>query len=835
MANLRNQQLKVFNQWNKGVQNIPATHLINDTAFTKGIDFNITDSTIKPAKGLTSLKELGNTTKAFLKENVKGEDTELQFDKDISYINYADTVYYIEKPKSPLKQVAKDGGNIVKVNALIAKPEVTVATTTDITQSIQTIQNEVYQRYTDLQLDCYAEPINKYYESLAVLTASGVTGEADEFANYDFGTITIDNYREKLGEMQVKAENLKSAVHKAVEETKGEFTQRITQACDGTPLWSEWRLLDESKLTSYNVKYKKDSAYDPLLYEYNLQYIDNYQRQGAIFSVRNRRNLIAMLEAVKATNILKYVPIDSSLNSSNPWFGNTVSFQYYSFQKAIQQSIDTLTAVNTQQPSNYFDNYSDDKANEAVNLMGGAYKAMVVHITIFLLKHIANDGVGGIVGKQVNGDAMTLQQFSVGFTELHKRLVEADDQLRDYNFTTKLQEVTEVSVVAKNTITKAYSAPFTKTIFIRDGFTVAPPNTPNTEYLVYLKLDGSAESTLVDTITSTKEIKPEYPRKGSVIVNPFQIATPHEDFSSIVEYRGAIFLNRENTQEVWYTNPNDPHSMTATSFIKMPQDVKAMKSASAGVFVWTTNNSMYLLTGSPRDVQGNNTLAIKLVGEGSEILGNNAVASHDSLVVWLSSYSIHNTSGFGSADTTKYVWKPPKIDKVVSSKFHHGKVYFLVDTKVDGRQLITYDTSRKSVEVSNAQGMTGLTDIDGELVGIIDHKAYTIGTNVTELLPYDVTLKSFGGYSYDTRLRFHSVTVAHDAKPYSEWNKDYFTRVILFVDGNPVAERIIQGTTATRLDLPALNNTGQEISVQLIGKLNIKSVRVRYSTHDWED
>jgi hypothetical protein len=312
------------------------------------------------------------------------------------------------------------------------------------------------------------------------------------------------------------------------------------------------------------------------------------------------------------------------------------------------------------------------------------------------------------------------------------------------------------------------------------------------------------------------------------------------DFNLIAEYGGSIFLGKVGSQSLYFSKTGKPEDIPALNELKTSQPIRAMQTAGAGLFIWTTDDALYLLTGRENNGKGNNTLAIKRVGSGVTIKSAGAVCSHDNLVVWMSNGSIHNTSGYGSADATRAVWTPPK-GKVLQTLYHHGKVYFLMEDST----LILYDTKFKYIlKTKPPKGFIyeSLSTFEGRLFAVMSDNTTT--KQFVELfkgdnfLDYDFTLKTFSGYSHDTRLRFNNIVISHDDVPHRYKGVDtkaIRTEVELYIDDYLVAQQTLSGRDATRIHFPARNNVGQGMYIRCKGSLKLRSFRLRYNTIDYED
>jgi len=850
MARQRNHQLKVYNQFNAGEQNIPADHLINNNAFSRGVNFDLTDSTLRPIR---EDKQLPNPTilpetKAYIQENIKGEDTDLQFDTEIDYINYADTVYYIEDTDSgsPLMQInPKDN---TKVPALPTLSGELVVSNAD---SIDTGIKEEYDK-VGTALTNFETKVSLAISEQSTTTAMGISNpllnnlkaRASVFTNPPSG-ITLDTYKEILDTGKEQLKDLTDRISTYIAETEGDLVARIKSAiADQRYAYSLIRnpVLDTAPPESHGGTDAYRWSYINVNRHAELERNLEYELSLVAYLGRYSGVLANFVEEFTTNSIYGYYGISFktfNTESKDVYRATLKSIREEAF--TAKRILDKLAPLELGTQIDWLDNIDTHIAN-VLNILTRDEVNLVVDIVKGLCLAVASSNnndrfFGWLSGKY---HTITLSEANTRMQTLHTELKAFRDAVDEVSIEDNiLGNISEYSVVGHNTDTGAYTNMIrSDEVYDKNGLTLTFTENGLDEYLIYRrKSTEGSEFQLVKTVTSSPVVlTTPYPKFGAVPVLPYRIKEPHNDYTTIAEYKGAIFLNRKESQEIYYTSPNNPHDMKATSFIKMPQDVKAMKSAGSGLFIWTTNNALYLLTGSPRSVQNENTLSIKLVGEGVDIIDKNSVTSQDSLVVWLSDYAIHNTSGYGSADATKYVWKPPKIDKVIQSLVFKNKIYFLC--KEGGSNfLIEYDTSRKATTRISTE-VQSLSIIGTQLVGLRtgDSKPYALFEG-TDLKEYDVSLKRYSGYSYDVRQVFSNISIFHTPRPYADIPPNLADKstVTVYIDDARVQTQELQGLGATRIVIPTMNAIGYSLRIDIKGKLGIKSARVRYTTKDWED
>lgn len=830
MAQQSNQHLKVYNQFNAGVQNVPSDHLINDAAFSKGVNFDLVDSTLRPVRTdkLLLTPTLPLNTKQYIKENIKGQDTDLMFDTRILYINYGDTVYYLENTEdgSPLKQIAIDGSND-KVNALpTISGDVTVSNQGNVDISTQ-LARELQDIDTAFTI-FYAYDVVQYYQTPerphTPLFFEGVQEAYDTFLTVHQGeTVTQNNVDEIAADLTASKQLLVDTITNTITEMSGTVLSRVTTMAKA-----------DISLVQDSMQYLYHPTVDPNILSPQNDEVDDILNR----LMEKSDYLTRLFNAIMADSISKYIM----------WHLTDWGINFYgSFYTIAKESLDYLGSIYSSYTTYIANNPSADihDYNVWMDILQSAGVSLTQAYQVFkagtVLQFSSVQGYSIITYMQqyerFNTSYTSLNQLEYAYNKLRTQLTTLRERITDVNFTTDvIGNIRTYSVVGRSSKTNAYTNMLrTEPFYAEQGFTLSwTPSDEVDEYYIY-ELSNGDFFKVADTTDSTIDLTLPLERGGPPSV-PYRIAKPHTDYTSIAEYKGSIFLNRKNSQEIYYTMPNNPHDMKVTSYIKMPQNVKAMKTAGSGLFIWTTNNTLFLLTGSPFDVQGNNTLAIKLVGENVDIFNKEAVSSQDALVVWLSDYAIHNTSGYGSADATKYVWTPPKGITPIQTIVNHKNIYFLCKQQDDSKLLIEYDTTRRAVRTIETD-MESLSTIDNDLVGVYDSKAYSIFNGDT-YKEYDVELKRFAGYSFDLRQRFSNITVFHTPVSYKDVPIDITneTKISIYIDEALVVDSVVvQGLQSTRIPIPSTNNVGYSIKVRLTGRLCIKSVRLRYAPINYED
>ena len=838
MATLRNHQLKVWNKFDAGVQNVPADHLIEDTAFAHARDVNVSDSTIRPIRGHKILPiHPPNGTKATIKENVKGEDTLLYFNTPIQFVNYADTVYYIEDTDtgSKFKQIAIDGTK-AHIDAL---PDLNGDLVVSTEGSAVSVFNKLIAKVKTLHGNYF---YNSLHDPRIVDNHSNEwRSAADTILNtYQEPDIWDSTFNDSLDT------NLTT---QQVEEEEPRYSKAYSKMTTGVQ-----HILDELNDTFANRMNTFEHLYDvrPLMYHgYAIPTLYSCGTDEINVALYDNRTAIADMlnKAVTEQSLLKYIPAirvrDGDTNNGiNPCNNEWDGVEILSVPLAHRDSyVPVVDAVKTLANKFYELPPGRTTTGEKVDAIRQTFwnQPKYAHLMVFIL----NTFFAG-TDSYATSNSTFKQEYEDMWNTWKDHLKVYQEGLEGIKITTSFSDhITDYAVVGFDDRNKAYTNTLRKAnVFEEPGKTVTvaiQPTSGITKYYLYRRINGGTDFLKAFDIppngTLTFNVDDIPKEGGSVIPYLYRVHPQPDDFVDITEYKGAIYLVRKDSQEIWFSDTGNPHNVGANNYIKTPQPVKAIQSAEAGVFVWTTNNTLYLLTGESHTGAGENTLALKLIAQDVDVIDRHSVVSIDNLVIWLSPYAIHNTSGYGSSDATRLYWNPPKIDNVVSSLVHHNIAYFLVDTATDGRKLIAYDYRLKRVFDYTADDIQDLQIIDGNLSGLRSDGQVIQFFAGSSKNPYSVTLKRYAGYSFDTRLRFTNLTIYHDAKPYRDidFSKDDRTTVRVFIDGWLVGSEDLQGTQATRVDLPQVNNTGYSIQVELEGTLAIRSVRLRYTTHDWED
>jgi len=862
MAQQGNNQLKIYNQFNAGEQNVPADHLINDKAFSKGVNFDLVDSTLRPVRTdkVLSTPTIPTNTEQYIQENVKGEDVDLFFDKPIDYVNYGDTVYYLDTvlEGSPLKQITTDG-SLSSVEAFpIITGDLTIVGSSedDIVLELQRYYDRLSSAYQDYVADVSTNvdqqnvTTQEYYGgSYHTVTTNALldrykTYTADSELQDDITNVTYETYPTVFNSIKERFKNCIDETSTMIAETEGTIKDRLAQV--------------DAERAGFPSTYlgDTDSSNFPVIYGNTMGalILRNVNPETHV-AANNRYHWLVKFANALILEVDKY--LDYSMCSymavkthsfKHEDTGAVFTEDYPSIKAWGERTKTTLQAIIDRKAQDgvdgwvSFPDYPTDEekayAKSITSYEDRASAIMFLHFCFtWSIKVVLWDTAAS---ENPYYHDITPATVSSNFLQINAKTKDFREALEAVNVEQEVFEgLSSYAVVGYNDKINTYTNMIRSSdVLDNSGVTLSfSPEPSISKYLIYRRGANDTEYTLqTETTTFPVTINPEYSTDGLVPVVPYRIQEPHTDYVSIAEYRGAIFLNRKNSQEIYYTMPNNPHDMKATSYIDMPQDVKAMKSAGSGLFIWTTNNALYLLTGSPRNVQLQNTLNIKLVGENVDIINKRSVTSQDALVVWLSDYAIHNTSGYGSANATKYVWKPPEGLVPIQTIVYKKNIYFLCSTST-GNLLIEYDTSRKAVRTIDTE-VKSLSVIGTNLVGVSENNAYHMFKGDT-YKEYDVELKRFAGYTYDLRQRFTNITVFHTPKPYEDevpLDMSNITKVYIYIDEALVVDGIvIQGLQATRIPIPSTNNVGYSIKVRLKGSLGIKSVKLRYTAINYED
>ena len=866
MAQQRNHQLKVINQFGGGIQNIPADHLIQEDAYSSAINVNTKDSTLRPTRrGL--IKSIGYN-RTYLAENIDGATKEIIIQSKLSYINYANSLYYVLNDGSSLLKYV-DGKSYVKALPTLTNDVLRVIGKGD--NASQTFNNEVNN----------IDPILRNY--VADIDASLTQTQKSTTDLYGF----FDHSILKDFKTKVRAIN---------------DIETPTQATLGTALVSLQQAVNDLVTTTVSMKTKSDGELiDRLIAAttkpaFTQMYagIENgekhtiweamlYMWMTGDYSRSRQDTAVAGL----GKYITEYINTLQSLIDDSAWMfvGQTVQTRWVSddgtnknitsswkslhdtaedhivMAKAVRDRLNTI-AGSTPPPASVTDNpqYYIDAINQAIP-QSTAMREFVLFAVFMKNRILSYEKVSGYQSVK-NGDLAdgntysntTLSQMNINmhnFNTLTSTLTTNLEALSIATTGSLDEDFAEYGLVVYDKVVKAYSDMLRSgLVYDKDGvtifFTAGLQDDHWDEVILYRKAKGDPQFTEVRRFEKALErtdieLKPPF-NKGAVPITPYRVKEPPLDFTAMAEYKGSIFLARKDSEELWFTQTGRPDIMNALDFIKVPQPIKTIKSAGAGVFIWTTNDTVYLLTGLVNDGQGNNTLNIKRVADGTPILKGQGATSVDNLVIWISPHGIHNTSGYGSAESTATTWEfTDKPVRCVDSVVAHHKAYFLVEFEDNKQRLIEYDPTTRRVMEHEASYIQSLTVYDDDLYYVdtedgFDFKLRSFDRG-DELVPYKASLKRFAGYSCDVRQRFTNINVCHTAKPYKDIDRDeeMTSLVKVYVDDWLAGEETIVGTNVTRIDLPQTNNTGYSIRVEIEGTLGIKSIRTRYATIDWED
>ena len=853
MARLRNHQLKVYNTFNGGVQTVPADHLIQENAFTHAINDYTIDGTLRPqrsSKVLTPNPPLNTIT--ILEENVKGVDVRREFDAPIKFVNYGDTIYYLKYASSPLYQLTPD--DTAEERLAFPTLEGTVQTAGNAT-----ISDYLKKQYTDidaLYIDTkttlvpfvakynYVKQIgyahNTILDPLSDKWYYAVEAPAD--------TLTVDTYKEATELTKTRLKELGDYLSLVIAETEGDFKESVRAVLNlpevntfyYNPVDRENSFKTIGGLTSYLIWTHAYRNSVPISQAYQ------YFIEGTM--VKHAGNIAQMLRVVSTKSAFKYIALKYPTAGEEPtnhavyWLGN--SYKTVTVAKVAESALyglDQIASLYLTHGNGLEPSEDDATLSTLLRSVLGDESIKAIYMAVMNIALMGGFARGDQSTPDTTWNTISLNETTLNVSVINQELKKFRDKLDKVKWEEAIHKIGKLGVVGIDRDTYAPSNLIESADIVLDpptAITLTFATMPHCDVYKVYQYVGGVWMHLQDVTTSPATFNLTTPT-GSVATDPYRLKEPKTDFAHIAEKGGVIYLARKGSQEVWYTYPNAPHSMDSTSFIKVPQPIKAMKSSGAGVFIWTNNNTLYLLKGTSDTNPSRNTLTIQLVAENVDVL-DNSVCSVDTLVMWMSQYGIHNTSGFGSAKATSTFWSAESVDRCLQAFTYQQQGYWLVVKKDNTRALIAYDPSRKTIREIDAEGVLSVNEIHGELTLVRE----TDGVRTLEvigkgdkLLPYKVGLKRYAGYSFDTRMKFTNVTIYHTAQPYKEipYDNTATTKVKIYVDDWLVGEEVLQGSQATRVDLPNTNNTGYSIRLEFEGTLGIKSARVRYTTKDWED
>ena len=876
MANIRNQQMKVFNLFTAGEENVVDRHLIHDKGFVDVINVNTDESIIQPAR-TGAPTTVPHYVQHAIRENLGGVDRDIWFNTPVNYVLYGNEVYYVEREGSRYKRAywleETNGIHVKKSNVILGIDNFKA------TRENPEVEDPFRGIYDLIRPQLNKPPAGKFFIRYASLSTYTFFNTFDSFytAKFDPQGDVKAQYDKVKSDLQSMDANLTQAIIDMGDNTP--ISTKLSTACKS----ADFKLLQDS----LNMPYPSDRWYHK-----EGQSIESINASTLAMSIlTDRSDWIKMTEWWARQTYMGYIPFknlvkkDGVIHSVYPAKNHPgiykTKLKYFEdmkdkINKFYDDYHDTYKGKTMSDVAGYWshvqvnmDNLSDLQRElhgiMPVEIMNFAYHFGMKNSQITWAAQ--NDQWGYTQSPEVwlsdDRRLITMTEWDTVISDYIRLYREIRKSIRDYtleDYTTGAFHYYGVEVTddaghrlafqeLKDPIYDKDTKPIKFTFRLDTGveqwahfklvrrdldktthnqmykwLTIVSPADPDVYLENYTSMSGKDQGgydALISDLTTTIDMGDSY--------------------DLIAEYNGSIFLAKSGEQKVYFSKTGMPDRLDATNRIKVSQPITAMQQAGAGLFIWTSDDAMYLLTGYENDGSGKNTIAIKRIANGVGIKSAGAVCALDNLVVWLADDGIHNTSGYGSAATTRGVWLPPK-GKVEQSLVYNGKAYFIVE---GGKTLISYDTNKKVVlrfSAPNASIYRSLSTFEGDLYATVRHN---IGQNETVKLfegdnfkQYDFTTKYFSGYSHDTRLRFNNVVISHDDVPYlykGLKTKATKTEVHIIIDDYVVATHTLAGRDSTVIPLPTTNNVGQAIAFRLVGDLKIRSLRLRYTTHDYED
>lgn len=861
-------QLKVYNKWTGGIENKVEEHLIRDISFTDASNLDNSTGSLRPVRSHRVDKSLNALTTNVIKEHVNDCEPLVELDTTIEFVNYGDTVYYIETEGSPLKQLVKANEAGTECDAVVTQHNTHLSITgtltstgEDIQQSIQTVLDEVYDFYNVEYLTAVNADVSYYDQPIGVHYDGGVP-LGDNLFNlpiynsfYTFKTLTGI----------VDSSNINSVIsnHTALKlDTVNLLTDRITEM-SGTLVARFNTLHNSNLLLSQSLNAIGVNVYTEHVLPAGAS---SYETQAGVLAniVNNLPTFIELMELVIDDSVSQWIYLDALTHIVTPSNGTSLfRGSVEGLAKALLTMFNTLIGaystylVNNSAFTNSF-SPSNALATDIRNFVNSHITDEEIDIMFYGLRKLdisstASQGLK-MIPRRGNATAEyfgeTENTLELRYTNLRQALTTLRDKTSAYNLDTTMGEfIHSYAVVGYSSNTKAYSNLLTlPTVYNDSTITIQgfDAKLEVTDWYLYKKPYNETYYLKIASIPSNEteflNISFDSPL-GSVLGYKDQISTPHSDYIGITEYKGIMFLIQENSQKIWFTEKAYPNRMSSLNFVNASQNIKAISSNGAGVIIWTTNRTVYLLTvGNSSDgATTKDTIAIKQIAQNVGILNARAKTVNDNNVVWLSQYGFHNTSGYGSASITDTFWTPPKdlVEGEVLQTLQIAGIIYILYTPEGAlpNKLLEFEPKTGKILTHNTPTVLSISEIKGRLFGVSTGNELIALFQGDEVTAFNVTLKRFAGYSYDVRQRFLGVMIYHDNKPYKEIDRDTTLEgaVTIDVDCRTIGTTKLTGCTATEVEFPNNNNQGYSVSIKLEGTLKINSVRLKYLTHQWED
>ena len=848
MAKTGRQQLKVWNRFNTGEENVMDKHLIRDTGFVTAENVFIDDATIRPLRGYSVESVYPTDVKHVIKENIKGDDRLIEFNTPVRYVNYNNAVYYVSEEGSPLMMAYSDGG-------VTAKHRPVNTRLSDLTVEVTGAPSVAYNPFQGIT-DAFSTPVKNALVDYEYIPAAKALFDVYGAA------LRGNNNTHTLGDRVQTAVRYRTSMIQLATDLRNQLPDK--------PISEQF--VDDLHTFPFKTEHGIYVVQTVLQKEPMAEWKPDFREQKTLASIiKHADAYLQVLQWYKDRSYMQFVsytnPLfpDENVRLSHEWLDNRMR---------------TLRELKSRIPAEHASKTEDDLTNPETlqwyrdrMIYGGSYtrnigcrvgmrkELDILMDTIFLLgnANIINPWIHRVMTSPADTDASrkyinrcnaprgTMHDLNGAMTTLKQDLQDT------------INKVTAVDVAGTlNTQVRYYgvllwdNATGSTSYVLRD----VPVNAPSGSTL-HFKLNtsqgGKYRAIVLERDINSSDWRRVHTRDNLIVsrrvafnltvdgtgyVKDTQIHTirptdnqEHDNYDLIAEHRGTLFMGQTGKQEVRFTYPNQPNVTDDQHVFMVPQPVKALQSAGAGVFIFTTNRTVYLLTGHElKDVK------IKRIGEGVGVLSAGAVGAVDNLVIWMSKYGIHNTSGYGSSLSTKRMWRPP-ADKGVPERtvILNGVVYFIYPKGF----IISYDYSKHIIlKYQLSKDIKSVSIINGGIFALLSDGKLVKSFAGTKLFNYKVELKRFAGYSFDTRLRFNNVTIAHDDVPYRREGVATVSNgatVTIYVDEREVAKQDIKGYGASRIHIPMQNNTGESVSIAIEGDLRIRSARLRYTTHNYED
>ncbi len=853
MANGRNIQLKVYNHWTGGLENKVEEHLIKDVSFTSLNNLDNSTGSLRPVRSNKQYKVLADGTTDVVKEHVVDCEAFVEFNTTIEFVNYGDTLYYVDTKGSPLKQLTK--ANEDEANTC-DKPTVKHDTHLAITGTITSVGGgslesefsnslqkvySCYIAYKDNEVSNY-----QYYSPNAGLNDmanSFNVAITNVFNNYlTSGEITADTIGTELARHEALQKDIVTVLTDRITHMAGTLESRLRVVRDvNVELKTFFNSENELRYIDTLVEYIDKTNPEPRSAGYVIATMMNFNSQW-----------VQMLTQIKEDSVSDYIL----------WkFRDNHSGYKGTLKKVLERALSKLKILQTAYVT-YLETNNPWESNRLTDVIVPAYTFAKTTLgeqdANFLLSVaiVANantsTGIATLLDRSNTGANKT--QTEAYYSNLRNAMATIRTCVEDVKLSIEIgKNIQSYAVVGYNEVTHSYSNILKINAIYNNGtvtLTGWDSNSGVTKWYVYRKLTlDETEYQKVGETTGTEIEILNSALNGGALSFENQSSEPIQDFIDITEHKGVIFAIRKNSQQIVFMEKNYPNRVAPLNFINASQNVKAITSNGAGVVVWTTNRTVYLLTIGNTQLTANgvidtkDTIAIKRIAQNVGILDARAKTVNDNNVIWLSQYGFHNTSGYGSASVTADYWEVSKglVDgTVIQMLTIDDTVWTLYTPKIDGtdqpNKLIKFEPRKRSIREFDSLGITSISEIEGKLHGVVGNNAVEMFAG-DELVAFTCKLKRFAGYSFDVRKRFMGLMIAHDDKPYRDIdrNEELKGLVRIFIDCREVGTQEIFGCDTTEVELPNNNNQGYSIHVELEGTLKINSVRLKYLTHQWED